>query len=145
MSKLTLAKGFVSIAATKLPKGIILLGSQVKDGTYLLAADFVIPYDSYGSGIVRKNLAARTLKAGTLIISTEGQHFYRFNGGGDTLQGCGKQSSHLAGALVQQVKVTEIIVDAYKPPAKKKKVAKKKVAKKKKKVTKKKTTARRTW
>ena len=124
-------KGFVSAQVSALPKGVMMLTSEITDGVYMLAADFVIKYEQYGTGIQRAALAKRTLKEGTVIVATEGGHYYRFGENGDVLTGLGKRNGTLAGAIVQRISITKVEFGAYVKP--KKAPAKKKVAKKKKK------------
>jgi hypothetical protein len=127
--KQTIAKTFKAVTPASLPKGIIVLSTSMPDGAYRLAAEFVIPYNRYGTDIVRAAKEKRTLPAGTVIISTEGGHYYRFNDNGNGLSGLSKRNDTLSGALAQRISITEITVDAYKAT---RKPAKKKVAKKKK-------------
>lgn len=118
--KQTNAKGFISAEVKALPKGIMVLADGIKDGTYLLALDHVIPYTRYGNGIESASKDRRTIKAGTVLISTENGHFYRFNENGDGFSGLSKRNSVLTGALVQRISITAIEIDTYVAPPKKK-------------------------
>ncbi len=130
MTKLAMAKGFVAAAASALPKGVVLLGSA-GDGVYLTLSEFKVPYQD------NPRRTGYTMEAGSLLVSTEGGHYYTLDGEGG-FRGLGKRlnrhNSLLAATLVQRVSLT-ITADEYKkPPAKKrikKKVTKKKIVKKK--------------
>lgn len=125
--KQTLVKGFKTIKVADLPTGIVILTSSMKDGTYRLAQDHTIPYDTYGSGLSRSNKANRTIKAGTIIVSTENGHYYRFNANGKGLTGLGKRNGNFEGAVAQRICITSMELG----PCKATRKASKKKAKKK--------------
>ena len=135
--KVTTQKGFVSAEVKALPKGISVFSQGMADGVYLVASNFLIKYDSYYSGISAQSKAKRSIPAGTVILSTEGGHYYRMNAAGNGFSGLGKRNGTLDGCLVQRVSITSMEIGPYKAIPTKKPVTKKKVAKKKK-VTKKK-------
>lgn len=125
--KLSNDPGFTPAILSTLPKNVCLLGSA-KDGIFLVLQNIHFTGDSYYS------IKPMDLKAGSLIISTEGGHYYQFNAQGG-LAGLGKKSSSerdqkLSAMLVQRISI-DIVMREYKKEVVKKKASKKKVAKKK--------------
>lgn len=109
-----------------LPKNVVIGRGNMPDATYIILQ----------SKSRRKRSPSSyewlpALKAGTLVISTEGGHLYTFQPNGNGLKGMGKlRFGALDGVLLQQVSITSIEIGDYRAPPVRKKVSKKKVTKK---------------
>ncbi len=121
--QISVAPGFVPVT-TKLPKNVSFLSGQ-PDGIYLVAQKFIRPANTY-NGTKRM-----VLPQGTVLVSTENGHYYRFNGNG-ALEGLGKSANSSLGViLVQRCSIDITVKDFVKPkPMKEEKdaIAKKKTA-----------------